>query len=107
MRELLPRLRDRDFTRVLIVTLPEATPVHEAGRLAADLERAGIAPFAWVVNQSLALAGVTRPHAPRPRAAASTPLIDEVGARAERLVVGPWIAGNPTGAAALGHMITA
>jgi arsenite-transporting ATPase len=30
VEKLLPRLRDPDFTRVLIVTLPEATPVHEA-----------------------------------------------------------------------------
>ena len=35
--QLLPRLRDPDYTRVLIVTLPEATPVHEAARLADDL----------------------------------------------------------------------
>ena len=42
--ELLPRLRDPDYTRVLIVTLPEATPVHEAERLAADLARAGSCP---------------------------------------------------------------
>ncbi len=54
VRELLPRLRDPEFTRVLIVTLPEATPVHEAASLQRDLMRAGIAPYAWVINQSLA-----------------------------------------------------
>ncbi|EGF29969.1 arsenical pump-driving ATPase [Rhodopirellula baltica] len=53
VRELLPRLRDSDFTRVLVVTLPESTPVHEAQRLQQDLRRAEIEPFAWVVNQSL------------------------------------------------------
>ena len=63
VEHLLPRLRDPDFTRVLIVTLPEATPVHEAAKLQADLKRAGIAPFAWVVNQCLTpLVG----HLPRP-----------------------------------------
>lgn len=36
VRELLPRLRDPDFTRVMIVTLPEATPVHEAERFVGD-----------------------------------------------------------------------
>jgi arsenite/tail-anchored protein-transporting ATPase len=36
------------------VTLPEATPVHEAARLQNDLARAGIRPFAWVINKSLA-----------------------------------------------------
>ena len=50
VRELLPRLREPDFTRVLIVTLPEATPVHEAASLQRDLLRAGITPFAWVIN---------------------------------------------------------
>ncbi len=52
VRELLPRLRDPDFTKAIIVTLPEATPVHEAERLQEDLARAGITPFAWVINQS-------------------------------------------------------
>lgn len=51
VRSLLPRLRDPEFTRVLLVTLPEATPVHEAARLQDDLLRAGITPFAWVINQ--------------------------------------------------------
>ncbi|WP_236637499.1 arsenical pump-driving ATPase [Exiguobacterium sp. SH1S21] len=52
VRELLPKLRDPKQTHVVITTLPEATPVYEAERLVTDLERAGIRPFAWVVNQS-------------------------------------------------------
>ena len=59
VRELLPRLRDPEFTKVLIVTLPEATPVHEAASLQRDLLRAGITPFAWVINQSLSPLPVT------------------------------------------------
>jgi arsenite-transporting ATPase len=42
VRQLLPRLRDSEYTFALIVTLPEATPVHEAERLQTDLARAGI-----------------------------------------------------------------
>jgi arsenite-transporting ATPase len=61
VRELLPRLRDPTFTRVLVVTLPEATPVHEAAQLQADLGRAGITPFAWIINQSLALTTTADP----------------------------------------------
>ena len=53
VRRLLPRLRDPAFARVLLVTTPEATPVHEAARLQDDLARAGITPYAWVVNQCL------------------------------------------------------
>ncbi|MGE5631867.1 MAG: arsenical pump-driving ATPase [Caulobacteraceae bacterium] len=49
---LLPRLKS-DETEVIIVTLPEATPVYEALRLEDDLKRAGIAAKWWVVNQSL------------------------------------------------------
>ncbi len=58
---LLERLRDPDFTKILLCTLPEATPVHEAGQLQTDLRRAQIEPFAWVVNQSLATVPVTDP----------------------------------------------
>ncbi len=51
--QLLPRLRDPGYTRILLVTLPESTPVHEAAALQQDLRRAGISVYAWVVNQSL------------------------------------------------------
>ncbi|KAF0223417.1 MAG: arsenite-transporting [Rhodospirillaceae bacterium] len=61
VRDLLPRLRDADYTKTIIVTLAEATPVHEAERLQADLARAVITPFAWVINQSLLASGTTDP----------------------------------------------
>ncbi len=61
VRQLLPRLRDPAFTKVLLVTLPEATPVHEALALQKDLRRAGIEPGGWIVNQSLAPLSVTDP----------------------------------------------
>jgi arsenite-transporting ATPase len=54
-------LRDPAFTRILLCTLPEATPVHEAAQLQDDLRRAGIEPFAWVANQSLVPISVTDP----------------------------------------------
>ena len=61
VRQLLPRLRDPGFTHIVLVTLPEATPIHEAIALERDLARAGIQPFAWVVNQSLTPLRVTDP----------------------------------------------
>lgn len=61
VRSLLPRLRDPEYTRAIIVTLAEATPVHEAERLQEDLARAGITPFAWVINQSLLASGTQDP----------------------------------------------
>ena len=61
VRQLLPRLRDHEFTKVFLVTLPEATPVHEALALQVDLRRAGIEPAGWIVNQSFAPLTVTDP----------------------------------------------
>jgi arsenite-transporting ATPase len=61
VRKLLPRLRDPDYTKAVIITLAEATPVHEAERLQHDLARAGIKPFAWVINQSLLASGTKDP----------------------------------------------
>lgn len=57
---LLPRLKS-DETEVIIVTLPEATPVYEALRLEDDLKRAGIAAKWWIVNQSLYGTNTTNP----------------------------------------------
>lgn len=53
VKKLLPKLRNADETEVIIVTLAEATPVYEAMRLEADLERAGINSKWWVINSSL------------------------------------------------------
>lgn len=61
VRELLPKLRDPEKTRVVLVTLPEATPVFEASRLQDDLRRAGINPSWWVVNQSWNLLDTSDP----------------------------------------------
>ncbi|MGC6176960.1 arsenical pump-driving ATPase [Lacrimispora sp. 38-1] len=58
-KKLLPRLRNKDETEVIIVTLAETTPVYEALRLEEDLERAGIAAKWWVINSSLYRTGTT------------------------------------------------
>jgi len=55
VQRLLPRLRDEKQTEVVIVTLPEATPVFEAQRLREDLIRAGINNKWWVVNRCLSM----------------------------------------------------
>lgn len=56
VKHLLPRLKGKE-TEVIIVTLPEATPVYEAMRLEDDLKRAGLSANWWVINQSFALTG--------------------------------------------------
>ena len=92
VRELLPRLRDPEFTKVLIVTLPEATPVHEAASLQRDLMRAGITPFAWVINQSLAPLCLGDPVL-RARRFHERPFIQEVSEElAPRTALVPWLA---------------
>jgi arsenite-transporting ATPase len=60
VKKLLPRLKS-DETEVLIVTLPEATPVYEALRLEDDLKRAGISTQWWIINQSLFGTDTTNP----------------------------------------------
>ncbi|EIW20782.1 MULTISPECIES: arsenical pump-driving ATPase [Pelosinus] len=61
VKNLLPRLRDEKETEVVIVTLPEATPVYEAMRLQEDLKRAGINNKWWVINSSLLMTNTQSP----------------------------------------------
>ena len=58
---LLPRLRNEKETEVVIVTLPETTPVFEAERLQKDLQRAGIHNKWWIVNSCLSLVETENP----------------------------------------------
>ncbi|GAB4126417.1 MAG: arsenical pump-driving ATPase [Fimbriimonadaceae bacterium] len=97
VRQLLPRLREPHFTKVVLVTLPEPTPVHEAIRLRDDLKRAGIVPFGWVVNRSLALTGVTEPILAGKAAKEIEPL-REIMALGEPFTILPWVA-QPVGGA--------
>jgi arsenite-transporting ATPase len=101
VRQLLPRLRDPDFTKIVIVTVPEATPVHEAAQLQEDLRRAAIEPYAWVVNQSFAADDVRDPVL-RERGVREAAYLDEVRGRlAHRVAWVPWCADPPIGAAHL------
>ena len=93
----LMRLQDPDFTKMLLVTLPETTPVLEAKQLQDDLERADITPYAWIVNQSLAAAGPSDPLLVE-RAHAEVPQIEAVqNEHAERIALAPWMPDEPVG----------
>ena len=97
IRTPLMKLQDREYTRILIVALPETTPVLEAGALQDDLRRAGIEPFAWVINASLAAAGPKDPVL-RARAAAELEQIRIVRDRlASRVALVPFQADEPAG----------
>ncbi len=104
VRELLPRLRDGAYTKILLVTLPEATPVHEAARLQGDLRRAGIEPYGWVINQCFSLTGTGDPVL-RARAEREAVYVKEVREKhARRVAVLPWSAEELVGREALGRL---
>jgi arsenite-transporting ATPase len=102
---LLPRLRDPDFTRVLIVTLPEATPVHEAAGLQQDLVRAGIQPLAWVINQSLTPLAVTDPVLRARQVQEGTYIREVTEGLARRTALVPWQNEPPVGAERLHELV--
>lgn len=101
---LLDRLTDADFTTMLVVTLAEPTPVHEAQALHEDLLRAGIRPSAWVVNQSLMATGTSDPLLAT-LAGHEKRWIDEAAQRGGRVALVAWQSEPPVGPRALEAMI--
>ena len=98
---LLERLRDPTFTRILLVALPEATPVHEAATLQEDLRRAHIEPFAWVINQSLLQSGSSDPLLQRRELSEHRYITEVIEKHATRTAWLPWQAEEPVGPEAL------
>ncbi|NUQ78565.1 MAG: arsenical pump-driving ATPase [Polyangiaceae bacterium] len=97
----LMKLRDPEYSKILLVTLAETTPVSEAARLQDDLRRAQIEPFAWVINSSLAATGSADPCL-RQRVLAELEQIEAVRARyAQRVAIVPWATEEPVGPARL------
>ena len=91
------QLQDPKQTKVVLVTLAETTPVLEAANLQADLRRAGIEPWAWVVNNSVAASRVSSPLL-RQRATNELHEIDAVATvHARRYAVVPLLAEEPIG----------
>lgn len=99
----LMRLQDPAQTKVVIVTLPETTPVLEAEELQGDLARAGITPWAWVVNASLTAAAPTSPFL-QARALAEAAPLARVTQLCHQVVVLPLLAREPAGTAALSEL---
>jgi len=99
------RLQDATQTKVLLVTLAETTPVLEAAGLQADLRRAGIEPWAWIVNHCLAGTNLISPLLRR-RAANELAQIDSVATRhAKRWAAVPLQAEEPVGVARLTQLV--
>lgn len=91
------QLQDVKQTKVLIATLAETTPVLEAANLQADLRRAGIEPWAWIINTSVAAASAKSPLL-RQRAANEIREINAVSNKhAQRYAVVPMLRNEPVG----------
>ncbi|KQN89255.1 arsenical pump-driving ATPase [Arthrobacter sp. Leaf69] len=92
----LMRLQDPAQTKVVLVTLAETTPVLEAEELQGDLERAGIHPWAWVINNSIAAAHPETPFL-RARAASEMEQMTKVHTLADRVALIPLLPEEPAG----------
>lgn len=93
----LMRLQDPDYTKIILVALPETTPVSEAAHLQDDLRRAQIEPWAWVINRTMAGTGTTDPLLRRRIAGESRQLARLRGGLARRLYLLPFLAEPPVG----------
>lgn len=99
----LMRLQDASKTHVIIVTLPEATPVSQAMALQEDLRRAHIEPFAWVVNRSVVAASPSDPVLVS-RLVQEQRQLDRIAQASVRTYVVPLQLTSPVGLSALSRL---
>jgi arsenite-transporting ATPase len=93
----LMRLQDPDWTKIILVTLPETTPVSEAAALQEDLRRAQVEPFAWVINRSLAATGSCDPLLAARMNIEAAQVARVTGQLARRTYAAAWMAEPPVG----------
>ncbi|WP_338415945.1 arsenical pump-driving ATPase [uncultured Sphaerotilus sp.] len=96
------RLQDSTYTHIVLVALPESTPVSQAAALQDDLRRARIEPAAWVLNRSLLASGTTDPLLAGRLAGERRQMARIADGLSSRLTcVVPWQAVAPVGVEAL------
>jgi len=101
----LMRLQDANYTKIILVTLPEVTPVSQAAALQDDLRRAGIEPYAWVLNKSILAAGTHDPLLSA-RLAGEKKQMDRIAAGlAHRTYILPWVIRPPIGFIELSQLV--
>ena len=100
----LMRLQDAAYTRIILVTLPEVTPVSQAAALQEDLRRAHIEPYAWVLNKSVLAAGTHDPLLAARLAAEQKQMARMKDGLARRLFTLPWLTVPPIGVAELSRL---
>ena len=103
----LMRLQDPAHTKIVLVTLPEVTPVSQAAALQDDLRRAKIEPYAWVMNKSIAAAGTSDPLLTARLQGEEKQMARVAAGLSDKVYVVPWLAQPPIGLEALGHMVDA
>lgn len=101
----LMRLQDPEYTRIILVTLPETTPVSQAQALQEDLRRAGIEPFAWVINKSVLMAGTRDPLLAARLHGEQTQMNRVANGLSKRTYVIPWLAQPPIGLSELSRLV--
>lgn len=101
----LMRLQDPAYTKVIIVTLPEVTPVSQAAALQDDLRRAKVEPMAWVLNKSLVAAGTRDPLLGARLAGERRQMARIAHGLAKRLFTVAWLVEPPVGVEALGRLV--
>ena len=103
----LMRLQDAQYTKIILVTLPEVTPVSQAAALQDDLRRARIEPYAWVLNKSVLMVG-TRDPLLQARLAGERQQVERLSAGlARRLYALPWLSAPPIGLDELSRLVRA
>ncbi|MES1978036.1 MAG: arsenical pump-driving ATPase [Pseudomonadota bacterium] len=101
----LMRLQDANYTKIILVALPEVTPVTQAAALQDDLRRAGIEPYAWVLNKSVMAAGTHDPLLAARLAGESRQISRISGGLAKRLFILPWLTRPPVGLVELSRLV--
>ncbi|MEO8387833.1 MAG: arsenical pump-driving ATPase [Polaromonas sp.] len=101
----LMRLQDAAYTKIILVTLPEVTPVSQAAALQDDLRRASIEPYAWVLNKSVLAAGTTDPLLAARLAGERAQMGRMSGGLAKRIFILPWLTRPPVGVAELSSLV--
>ena len=101
----LMRLQDAAYTKIILVTLPEVTPVSQAAALQDDLRRASIEPYAWVLNKSVLAAGTQDPLLAARLAGERKQMARMAAGLARRRFILPWLTSPPVGFVELSRLV--
>ncbi len=102
----LMRLQDAAYTKIILVALPEVTPVSQAAALQQDLRRASIEPYAWVLNKSVLAAGTRDPLLTARLDGERRQMARMADGLARRTFTIPWLTRAPVGVAELSRLVT-